>query len=236
MPRAIPTGRFQSLIEAAIRVFSQKGFRRTQMVDIADEMGVSAGTLYNYVESKEALFYLVVDRGFGEERDEVPVFPVRTPPPGAIARRVAERVKTLGAQPRLGAALKRKASEDPVGELNGVLRDLYQTIYRVADATTMIDRSALDMPELAALWYDEVRGGLLSRLARLIELRAQAGQYRRVPHTAAAARLMLETIVWFARNRRNDPRSEELTDAVAEQATIDFLLSGLIAQPPERKQ
>jgi len=234
MARPIPPDRIARLVEAAIRVFAQKGFRRAQMADIAEEMSLSTGSLYNYVESKEALFFLVVDRGFGEPSKQSPSLPIPTPKPGAIVRRLRERIRETVRQPLLDVALSKKTADDPKAELAGILRELYRLLYRVADATNVIDRSALDLPDLAKLWYGEMRGGMVARLASLIELRAKAGQYRKLPHAAAAARLLLETIVWFARNRRNDPASEEITDQIAETTTIDFLVNGLIAREDRR--
>jgi len=53
----------ERLMAAALKIFAQKGLHRARMADVAREMGVAHGSLYNYVESKEALFYLLVDRG-----------------------------------------------------------------------------------------------------------------------------------------------------------------------------
>jgi AcrR family transcriptional regulator len=233
MARARPADRVASLIDAAVRVFSLKGFRRAQMADIAREMGVSPGLLYNYVESKEALFYLVVDRGFGRVLPEPPSLPVRTPAPGAIAKRIAERFRTEAAMPALSAALKRPRAEDPSTELEAIVRELYAISYRTAHATTMLERSALDMPELAELFYGRMRGGFVSRLARLIESRMKAGQFRRVPHPAVAARLIVETVNWFARNRRGDPASQDINDEAAEETTVNFIVNSLVARHHE---
>ena len=52
--------RLPELADAAVRVFTRKGFKAAQMADIAAEMGVSDAALYRYVESKEGLFHLVV--------------------------------------------------------------------------------------------------------------------------------------------------------------------------------
>ena len=57
------------LLAAATKVFAEKGLQRARMSDVAREMGVAHGSLYNYVESKEALFYLLVDRGANPARD-----------------------------------------------------------------------------------------------------------------------------------------------------------------------
>jgi AcrR family transcriptional regulator len=235
MARTRPADRISSIIDAAVRVFSLKGFRRAQMADIAHEMGVSPGLLYNYVESKEALFYLVVDQGFGQRPPAEPLsLPVRTPAPGAIAKRIAERFRTEAAMPALSAALKRPRAEDPSAELEAIVRELYAAQYRTAHAITMLDRSALDMPELAGLYYGKMRGGLVSRLARLIESRIKAGQFRRVPHPAVAARLIVETSNWFARNRRGDLTSQDISDEAAEQTTVDFIVNSLVAATRSR--
>ena len=60
MARTAPTDRFEQLVDAATRVFIEGGYKRTQMADVADAMGVAKGTVYLYVESKEALFDLAV--------------------------------------------------------------------------------------------------------------------------------------------------------------------------------
>jgi AcrR family transcriptional regulator len=38
------------------------------MAEVAREMGVSPGNVYNYVEGKDALFYLVLRRGSASDR------------------------------------------------------------------------------------------------------------------------------------------------------------------------
>ncbi len=230
MARRRPADRIPSLIDAAVRVFSLKGFRRAQMADIAHEMGVSAGSLYNYVESKEALFYLVIDRGLTQEPASEPLpLPVPTPPPGALAKRIVERFRTEGSMPALSAALKHPRAADPSAELEAIVRELYGLSYRFAHLTSILDRSAHDMPELAGLFYGKMRGGLVARLARLIELRTEAGQFRRVPHPAVAARLIIETVSYFARNIRGDPASEDISDEAAEETTVDFIVNSLVA-------
>ncbi|MGC1679295.1 MAG: helix-turn-helix domain-containing protein [Candidatus Binataceae bacterium] len=230
MARNRPADRIPSLIEAAIRVFATKGFRRAQMADIAREMGVSAGLLYNYVESKEALFYFVIDHGFSHlTSGEPPAFPVRTPAPGALVKLIAERFRKEAGAPTLLAAVKRIRAENPSIELESIVRELYANMYRTAHVTAMLDRSALDLPELDELYFGKMRGGLVALLTRLIESRIEAGQFRPVPHPAVAARLVVETIAWFARNRRGDHASQGIDDDAAEETTVDFIVNSLVA-------
>ena len=43
------------MIEAAVRVFHQKGYASASIQDVADEVGVLKGSLYHYIDSKEDL-------------------------------------------------------------------------------------------------------------------------------------------------------------------------------------
>ena len=45
------------IIEAAAKVFARRGFASTLMAEIAIEAGIGKGTLYEYFDSKEDLFF-----------------------------------------------------------------------------------------------------------------------------------------------------------------------------------
>lgn len=45
-----------AILEAAVRVFADKGVVATKMIDIAKEAGIGKGTVYEYFSSKEAIF------------------------------------------------------------------------------------------------------------------------------------------------------------------------------------
>jgi AcrR family transcriptional regulator len=49
------------VIEAAIKVFWQKGFAAASVQDVADEVGVLKGSLYHYIDSKEDLLFRIFD-------------------------------------------------------------------------------------------------------------------------------------------------------------------------------
>lgn len=49
------------LVDAAVRLFISKGFHQTTTREIAKAAGFSIGTLYEYIESKEDVLYLVCD-------------------------------------------------------------------------------------------------------------------------------------------------------------------------------
>lgn len=63
MPRTPDTGedRREQIIDAAMRVFAQKGFTRATNRDVAREAGITAGLIYYYFENKEALFKTLLE-------------------------------------------------------------------------------------------------------------------------------------------------------------------------------
>jgi AcrR family transcriptional regulator len=59
------------LVGAAIRAFAEKGFHATTVRDIGRVSGLTQGTIYNYVRSKEDILFLVCDRIVTEYQDSV---------------------------------------------------------------------------------------------------------------------------------------------------------------------
>lgn len=59
MPKVVPEYKEQAtrrILEAAQKVFSEKGYHEARMEDIAERVGVSKRTLYLYFKNKEELF------------------------------------------------------------------------------------------------------------------------------------------------------------------------------------
>jgi AcrR family transcriptional regulator len=66
--------REDQLLEAATRLFRQKGYHNTSMQDIADALGVQKGSLYYYIDSKEELLRQLLERAtsfLGTQIDEI---------------------------------------------------------------------------------------------------------------------------------------------------------------------
>lgn len=52
----------EHILEAAIKVFAEKGFHRSKVKDVANAAGIADGTLYNYFGSKDDLLLGILDR------------------------------------------------------------------------------------------------------------------------------------------------------------------------------
>jgi AcrR family transcriptional regulator len=58
------------IMEHALKMFSKRGYYHTRMTDIASDMGVSKGAIYEYFQSKEQLFIEAM-RHHGDKRARV---------------------------------------------------------------------------------------------------------------------------------------------------------------------
>ena len=73
MPKVVPEYKEQArvrIIEQALKMFSERGYHRTRMTDIASDLGVSKGAIYQYFDGKEQLFIEAI-RHHGERRARV---------------------------------------------------------------------------------------------------------------------------------------------------------------------
>lgn len=59
------------IFDASIKSFSQKGFHKSTMDEIADMAGVAKGTLYYHFKSKEDIFKFIIDEGVKRIEDEI---------------------------------------------------------------------------------------------------------------------------------------------------------------------
>jgi AcrR family transcriptional regulator len=57
--------KLQTILDAALAVFSEKGFAEARLEDVAARAGIGKGTIYLYVSSKQALFEELVRSGIG---------------------------------------------------------------------------------------------------------------------------------------------------------------------------
>ena len=55
--------REEEILAAAKRIFAQKGFRRTKIDQLAEELNVGKGTIYRYFKDKKSLFLAVFEQG-----------------------------------------------------------------------------------------------------------------------------------------------------------------------------
>lgn len=69
--------RRQQILDAAAECFRKSGFHGASMSEIAKSFGMSAGHIYNYFESKEAIIEAMVKRDLDQALERIAKFKVR---------------------------------------------------------------------------------------------------------------------------------------------------------------
>ncbi len=221
--------RFGEVIAAAVRVFTADGYRATRMSDVARAAGLSEAAIYRYVDSKEGLFVLAIRHALLlEDMPAAADFPLRPVSLDQMILQVRDFVAVEVPFGSLAAALRGSHGDDPAAELEAVMRELFTLQTQTREAADMIERSGRELPELADLLNTGLRRPVLDALTRYIQTRADAGRLRATPDTAATARLVLETLTWFARHRHSDPYGAAIPDSLAEETAVDALVHALV--------
>jgi len=189
--------------------------------------GVAPGTIYLFAESKEALFWLALARTMGRPLEDVSC---ETPTAGELRQRFAPH----GASPSLSAWLDSNRGDMP--SLDRIVGEFWETVDRAAPAIKLVEKCASDWPELAAAFYVELRPTVLRNLTEYLVRGAAAGVCRAVPDPALAARLIMETIAWFAMHRRGDPDGRFYDDEAARRVTLDALIHAYGRAPTKEKK
>jgi AcrR family transcriptional regulator len=231
MARLIPPERLAQLVDTATEVFIAHGYQRTQMGDVALSMGIAKGTLYGYVESKAALFDAAVRYADGHEPLPAPSsLPLATPAPGSTAASIRARLAAETRDLELLTALGRKPPTDVATELATIIRDLYVRMTRHRRSIKLVDRCALDQPELADVWFNQGRWAQHDALVQYLEQRIASGLLRSMPSTAVVARMVVETIAFWAVHRHWDPSPQHVAEKDVEAAVVEMLLHGLVKE------
>ena len=231
MARSIPPGRLERLIELATETFIAEGYRRTQMADVAEALGVAKGTLYGYVESKAALFDAAIRYADGHEPlPETTELPIETQAPGVTVRRLEDRIAEEATGLRLVQVVATKPPRDVASELRDVLVDLYRRANQNRFAIKLADRCASEHPDLAAAWFGRGRWAQHKLLMHYIRARIESGQLRPVPNVPLAARTLLETVAFWAVHRYWDPSPQSIEENAVEVAVVDLLVHSLVQE------
>ena len=231
MPRVVPESRFKDLLECATREFIARGYRRTQMSDVADALGVAKGTLYLYVESKEALFDAALRYADGRVPPASELeLPLPTPAPDSLRQELLASLSDEVVPPALEAALERKRVGNVRAELEAIVRELYALSSRRRTAIQLIDRCATDLPELSSAFYTGGRFTQLDALARYLESRIRRGHLKEVCDVPTAARFVIESIATWAVHIHWDPAPQGIDAADAEETVVHFVLGGLLKE------
>ena len=229
MPPRIPPDRVGTVVVAAARVFVRHGYRRAQVQDVADELGVAKGTVYGYAASKEALLAAAIRYGDGlEPLPGVSDLPLPTPPEGAVAELVTER---LGAEVAQLAVVRASGGDGgaPGVTVADVVLDLYARLARHRIAIKIVDRCGAELPELGRVWFGDGRRAQVGVLDAYLSGLERAGRLTLPGPAPLVARTIVESCALWAVHCHFDPAAAldpdaaDGTDAVDDAAVAPML-------------
>jgi AcrR family transcriptional regulator len=217
------TDRSSEVAKAALECFSSGGYRLTQIAHVAARLGVSVGTIYRYVDSKEALFHLAVLETLGRVTDAQPS-PLSVKGLEDTVALLRREIAREGLWPVLRNAARGPAPGDLRREAETIGGELYDAISARARIIRLLDRCAHEAPELAEIFDEGVRYPLMADLVAWVVRRGHAPERSR-SDAEALARGAMEAVAWLAKSRPWDPTAAALTDEQARRAAVRIFAS-----------
>jgi len=211
--------RTQEVARAALGAFCHGGYRLTQIAHVSERLGVSVGSIYRTVESKEALFHLAILEATGA----LPAAHLDLPLKVSGMRESLEHLRRVVSLDRVWSTLQeanaQSAPPDVRAEAAAIAAQLYDSLARRAAIIGLLDRCAHEIPELAQTLDAEVRGRLMQDLVTWVLSRKLAGDASPA-RAAVLARGAMEAIAWMAKSRPYDPSAADFAEEDARAAAI----------------
>ena len=232
VPRSIPEDRFDELLTAATAVVRRAGLPAHPDGRRGRALGVAKGTVYTYVASKEALLDCVLrhaDRD-GARRDA-------GAPAGGDARpardaRGLARARYPRRRPAARCAPRSPASGSATCAPSSSSCSASSTTPSpaIAPASSSSTAARPTSPSSRSSGIRAGRRDALSLLARYLDARSRRGRLRRFDDLEVAARLVLETLVFWAVHRHWDPSPQIVDEVSARQTVLAFLTAALVKE------
>lgn len=223
--------RLQHIAAAARACFSESGYTRTQMADVAKAANVSAGTLYLYAGSKEALLHLAVLDALKQDLNSLTT-PFQSEGLPAILSLIGREVEAAARWPRLETARAAKTAPS-----RAVLQEIGLELYALTLSATpiirLLDKLKLDIAEIDEAFASLLRGRYIDEVADLLS-RAPGAPDRQT--CRLRARMGMEIIAWAAMHRRRESAIHhfgELGEDEIRQAAATSFSAALLPEPPE---
>lgn len=190
--------RMKLIFDAASHLFINKGYARTQMKDIAREIGLSTGMLYVYFTGKRDILSFIlkgtIDPAFTMREFELPVH--------------SEIFDSLDSE--LMDAFEKNTKEfsahlDNIIDypLEQMLSDAFDVISKYGIGCLLIEKNPDDLRKLTG-YYKEYRRQFYDQVLSYITIYMQKGTFRKVEHPEYCTRLIIETLSWWGMHITND--------------------------------
>ncbi|SNT04473.1 transcriptional regulator, TetR family [Anaerovirgula multivorans] len=190
--------RMNLIFDAASQLFINKGYARTQMKDIAKEIGLSTGMLYVYFTGKrDILSFLLkgtIEPAFVTQEFELPIrSELFDSLDSEIMEAFEQNTKTFSAH----------LDDITNYPLEQMLSDAFDVISKYGIGYLLIEKNPDDLGKLTA-YYKEYRQKFYNQVLSYITQYMQNGTFRQVELPQYVTRLIIETLSWWGMHITND--------------------------------
>lgn len=212
--------RLPLIFNAASHLFINKGYSRTQIKDIAKEIGLSTGMLYVYFTGKRDILNFIlkgtIDPAFITREFELPI---RSEIFAALDNEIMEAFENNTKQ--FGAYLNGIADYP----LEQMLSDAFDIISKYGVGCLVLEKNPDDLGKLAE-YYKEYRRKFYDQVLAYVKLYMERGIFRKVEYPKYCTRLIIETMAWWGMHIMNDAfeLQKDLSFDTAKKVCMDNLL------------
>jgi AcrR family transcriptional regulator len=188
-------------LDAAVGLFSRKGYAATSTREVAELLGIQKASLYYHVESKEDLLFLICQSSLNQIRNDVETAIRNTPDP-------LDRVQTLICS-HIESLLRDEAQHATTfAEMHALSEERLEQVMKMRDAYENLVRSVVREAQDAGVVRRDINAKILS-LALLGTMNRVTVWYRRggplSPHQVG--RLMAALFLGGAAGPVSEPQS-----------------------------
>lgn len=212
--------RMRSIFDTASHLFINKGYARTQIKDIAKEIGLSTGMLYVYFTGKRDILNFIlkgtIDQVFITQEFELPIrSELFDSLDNEIMNAFEENTKAFSSH-------LDNITEYPLEQM---LSDAFDVISKYGIGCLLIEKNPDDLRKLT-VFYKEYRKKFYSQVLSYITQYIQTGTFRRVEHPQYITRLIIETLSWWGMHITNDAYEiqKDISIETAKAVCMDNLL------------
>lgn len=212
--------RMNLIFDAASQLFINKGYARTQMKDIAKEIGLSTGMLYVYFTGKrELLSFLLkgtIEPAFVTQEFELPIHSQLF---DSLDNEIMEAFE------QNTQAFSAHLEDITNYPLEQMLSDAFDVISKYGIGCLLIEKNPDDLGKLTG-YYKVYRQKFYNQVLSYITKYMQNGTFRQVELPQYVTRLIIETLSWWGMHITNDAfeTQKNISVATAKSICMDNLL------------
>lgn len=213
--------RIKSIYCAAVKLFLQQGYSKTQINHIAKEVGVSVGTIYHDFIGKRELMHFILKCAINPDFIE-----------GDFDRPITDDI-FAGLDEEIQAAFDEAAAEysrriELVGKsyfFEDFVSDTYDLLDRFAVGCLFIEKNKSDCPRLAER-YISYRKKFFAAVNEYISAFMDNGEIRRLEDPKLTIILMIEILSWWTMDRKyNSFEPLDIPSTTAKRICMDNIVS-----------